>query len=571
MANQQRIIPEFMSSNPNDTFRIIMPLNLELDFESYGNSHFNVIVKNETTKEHTLQQMSPELLFTHFSTEQYFTNGKRDRQRYTQEVKKENFTINTSREYTHSDIKLSEILSEKNIVSLLGWKRQFLYNALHLHCYLIQYNQTNIIIPHYAIAVYYYYRFTAMREAVLRCKLDDLYQLANKDPYDASIVLKEYRTDVEAAFIHRFVCQDYAQIGFENMSLYIHNYLKYMQDNYPDKEISHIPIKARLPVEGEYSIEARTTKLTNEDTGTEYYYVHEILNDTSDIGFRKFTKYIQKNSVITKVDDLSKLQTLKKELPEETTQILKVNPADKKFTRNDIATNKKRTAGSLIGVEIESKDITNEETINILKICEESISNEPIDQSLTESSSHGDATTRKTVVSSNLQDEKADTDLKDKIYTHNFDEFKQYADFLKTQDIIKNFQLYGNQKLEQVIDEKTKKINTSCRLHGRAKEYITATFEFNKLYVGLLELENGTTSSIATWVIISKYNIGKNIFAKFINHYFQENKSIVEIKDIYKEGKDLKFCTKKHARSEHLTEEDLIKWSAGLLGKIRIK
>lgn len=49
MGRQQRIIPEFMSENSNDIFRVIMPLNLKLDYENYGNSHFNVIVKNETT------------------------------------------------------------------------------------------------------------------------------------------------------------------------------------------------------------------------------------------------------------------------------------------------------------------------------------------------------------------------------------------------------------------------------------------------------------------------------------------------------------------------------------------
>ncbi|MEA1913872.1 MAG: hypothetical protein U9N30_01015 [Campylobacterota bacterium] len=70
---------EFMAENPNDIFRIIMPLNLQIDFEDYANSHFNVIVKNETKNETFLVEMSPELLFTHYSAETYWIDGTRDK------------------------------------------------------------------------------------------------------------------------------------------------------------------------------------------------------------------------------------------------------------------------------------------------------------------------------------------------------------------------------------------------------------------------------------------------------------------------------------------------------------
>jgi len=47
MGRQTKIVPEFMIKHPNDTFRIILPLNLKLDYENYGNSYFNVIIKNK--------------------------------------------------------------------------------------------------------------------------------------------------------------------------------------------------------------------------------------------------------------------------------------------------------------------------------------------------------------------------------------------------------------------------------------------------------------------------------------------------------------------------------------------
>ena len=138
MGRQRRIIPEFMANNRDDTFRIILPLKLKLDFDNYGNSHFNVIVKNETTGEHSLQEMSPELLFTHYSTEKYFINGKENTRRYTKEVYEDTFFIDSNVGSDFADLKIKDLLSEVNIVSLLGWKRDFLYKANHIYCYHLQ-------------------------------------------------------------------------------------------------------------------------------------------------------------------------------------------------------------------------------------------------------------------------------------------------------------------------------------------------------------------------------------------------------------------------------------------------
>ena len=49
MSNSSKIIPEFMSNNPDNIFRVIMPLNLQIDYENYANSHFNVLVRDGMT------------------------------------------------------------------------------------------------------------------------------------------------------------------------------------------------------------------------------------------------------------------------------------------------------------------------------------------------------------------------------------------------------------------------------------------------------------------------------------------------------------------------------------------
>ncbi|XPV68791.1 MAG: hypothetical protein ACNI25_16015 [Halarcobacter sp.] len=55
-----------MSDNPDDTFKFLFPLKLILDEDKFGNSHYDVVVKNMTKSEVFTYQVSPELLFTHF-------------------------------------------------------------------------------------------------------------------------------------------------------------------------------------------------------------------------------------------------------------------------------------------------------------------------------------------------------------------------------------------------------------------------------------------------------------------------------------------------------------------------
>ena len=66
MATRKSIIPEFMKNNPDDTFEFLFPLKIALDEDKYGNSHYEVVVKNTNTNKFFSYLMSPELLFTHY-------------------------------------------------------------------------------------------------------------------------------------------------------------------------------------------------------------------------------------------------------------------------------------------------------------------------------------------------------------------------------------------------------------------------------------------------------------------------------------------------------------------------
>ncbi len=113
-------------------------------------------------------------------------------------------------------------------------------------------------------------------------------------------------------------------------------------------------------------------------------------------------------------------------------------------------------------------------------------------------------------------------------------------------------------------------VNKHCKIKKRQRQYLTSTFQYKDMYVGLLELENYPSSAAATWVIISKENsISKHIFNSFISFFLEDNLSTKELKAIYNKS-PIKFITKNHERDETLTVEQLTKWLASLVGKLSI-
>ena len=75
MAKKKSIIPEFMVNNPDDTFQFLFPLQIVLDEDKFGNSHYEVVVKNMSKNQIFTYRVSPELLFTHYPLCKSFKNG----------------------------------------------------------------------------------------------------------------------------------------------------------------------------------------------------------------------------------------------------------------------------------------------------------------------------------------------------------------------------------------------------------------------------------------------------------------------------------------------------------------
>ncbi|MDD2790281.1 MAG: hypothetical protein PHU40_06375 [Sulfurimonas sp.] len=563
MGKPKRIVPEFMLDNPDDTFMFLMPLDLKPDDEDIGNSYFRVAVKNLTTKDQFTTLMSPEIFFTHFKLHKAYKSAKLDKKanKYIK-TEKQTYRIDTRLSKEEYDTTLDKCLDKNQIGQLLGYKYTYLTEAQNTSCCVIKtWNDVILIIPHSVIGIYYYYRSTALREATLKCDLSDLYYGYDCNPNDASIIIPKYVPENDAPFINRFLCKEDAVNNFEKIGTYINAYMRAKKDKTAATQIESVPIKAKFPVEDKFSITCMVSDFQH--NGKYYKYVHEILDDNSDIGFSKFTTFIQGKNIITEADDIDKLPTVPVTEPSNTSECLKSEHASKRYKQNTVTSNRKNKCSSLANIEISKDKITDEDVLEKLKIMEETLSNENVDQSLTDSSGSGDKKTRKTRVSTKGKDfQKISTTE----YTHNFDEFNQYIDYMRTQEAIENLIVIENQKMITVFNGENGNANPKCMIYGRERQYITATFKYKNSYLGLLELENSASTS--TWIISSKNPIYDSVFQKFLYHYIDENMAIDGIRKMYDGNDGIKFKTKNHERDIEFTQVVLARWVAGVLGKI---
>jgi len=561
MGKTKKIVPEFMLDNPNDSFMFLMPLSLKLDKEDIGNSYFEVAVKNLTKNEHFTSLIAPEVFFTHFKLHRAYKVGKLDNK-----INKKlptftrTYPIDTKLPKEQYDINLNECLNKDFIGQLLGYKHKYLEQAKQTFCCVIKFGQgIDLIIPHSVIAIYYYYRSTLLREATLRCNLEDLYYGYNCNPNDASIIVPKYVSENDTPFIHRFLCQEDASTNFSRIGKNINARLRIFKDK--NIELDKVPIKAVFPVEDKFSIKYRGQEFDKD--GRLYIYVHEILDDDSEIGFTKFTILYQGKKFVTEVDDLDKVPTIPTKEPSNTTECLKSNHANKNYRQNTVTSNRKNKCSSLNNVTLSTDNLTDEETLEKLKIMEETLTDENVDQSLTDASGNGEKKIRKTRVSSKGKElQKMSTTE----YTHNFDEFNEYIAYMRTQEVIENLVVYENQHMETIYNGGNGNANPKCMIYGRKRQYITATFKYKDSYVGLLELENSSATS--TWVVSSKNIVNNKTFQKFLKHFIDENLSINDIREKYKKSDTVKFKTKNHERSTELTQVELSRWTVGVLGKI---
>jgi len=578
MAKSKELIPDFMMDSPDDSFMFLMPTGFKPDLvEDIGNSSLNVIVKNLTKNTIFKTQITPELFYTKFKFQQAYKNGKMDkkykhidwntRQKFVSEA---SYPINSDvSDRKLYDIKLGQILPEKFIGRVLGWNLDFIKEARETTCYFIPGN-LNIIIPHYAIACYYYFRSYLLREAVLRCKIEDLYYQCECSR-DASIVIPKYVKEEMAPFIHRFICQPDASNAFESMGKYLLSYMDYYKNDTTKIFKEHLPLKAKFPIKSQFKIWTRNTHFYDENSRKHFIYIHEITNDNSDIGFDKLTTYYLGSNVIPdEKQSLGDISVISLKDPLETTSRLNTISGSKRYAHNTMTFKHNKSCKSLENVKRVTAKLNTTELLQKLYIVNEISTDETVDQSATASREGQDELARKCRISA-LGEELI---RKSREHTENFLVFRQYIEYMEKQPDIVDLCVCDTLQVPTVMgaDNKPKQ---KCFIKGREREYITVMFRYKGKYFGLLELENISASS--TWVISSNQPLDDGIFSKLLKLYVDDDNSVNEIKTIYDQDEFINFRTKNHkflgktdeetGTKDNLSELEVMSWLVGILGK----
>ncbi len=258
---------------------------------------------------------------------------------------------------------------------------------------------------------------------------------------------------------------------------------------------------------------------------------------------------------------------LEREVPDETTEILQIAHASKKYTQTSNQKNRKKSCGSLKDIQVDESTSSLGIIENLLKIYKDQESDEKIDQSLTQSSSKGKSNIRRVVISTEFIKYTSSNPLNE---IDNFVVFRQYIRYLGQRKEIKNLFISDEKELQQFIldvEDGKKQVNPKCKINKRARKYITVTFKYDNYFVGLLELENTPKNANSTWLIISNRQVKDSDFNYFINLYFKDDKNIPDIIESHSKTNP-KFTKKNHERNVNLEDKQLGMWYAGLLRKI---
>ena len=137
--------------------------------------------------------------------------------------------------------------------------------------------------------------FVEVLNGFLQLQNVDVYVTGSNSRFLSSDIVTEFRGRGDVVRLHPLRFPVYA---FKDVSAYIQSYLKYMKEKL--NEITKtIPIKVKFPITEKFKIDTRATKiLDNNNIPT--YFVHEITNDYSNLGFTKLIKILQKTNLVAK-------------------------------------------------------------------------------------------------------------------------------------------------------------------------------------------------------------------------------------------------------------------------------
>ncbi|MDX9743302.1 MAG: hypothetical protein RBT59_05750 [Arcobacteraceae bacterium] len=562
-ANQKRAVPEFMLTEKGQygEFKFSAVLGIKYNHENPNNHTFLVQVQNTKTNYASKEEMSPELLRIKYKLGKTYKKG--NLVKHWAKDKKTAFVINTSDNFNQEPIFTK--LSKNNITHILGGNNFNSFTFGANFCYVYDTDEVQIVIPSSAVALYYYFKSSAMKSAVFKGNYETMYDAENSklnDKNDANIVIKSNFSFLDGPFIYRFVTSNIAGKAFTDIFRYISN--KKSKNDMDQKETDVIPIKMLFPIKESFVLHIRYEVLPElSSEGKQIYYVHEITNDESSFDFEKLTVSKIKRKKASEDNDDKKFVINGRRAKNTLNKTNNKTPSRKYATNYMKQIEDERNLGLRDKVinygiieEIDESEVTvqSEEDSNTVAI------------SFAQSQNGGDENTRQAALESKESKEKKLIER-----PPNFDIFKTSIEFLENSGLVSDFEFDdGYDDIPHKLMDNGK-LYSLCSIDNRAKQYTTCNFTYNDLNVVLVEVES-ESADFATWVLISKYEILEHQVYAILSKRYKNDGKIEDLKATYSDSNKLKFEIKKHVLVDEngdVNYEMLESWTFTLLGKIK--
>lgn len=269
-------------SEPGEVYKLVWALDL---VSNSCSSYINLVFQNINTNYFLIDSIPPELLSYCFSSQRFSGGKRRGLSIDLRELRPLQFTINSSDRNYCTEARHAFMPADYNL-SLND--RMTIYSRVCQNqiCFVQQVDDLKIVIPCFVIAATYYFKSTALREAVLSRRLTSLYHSCelDKDARHARIYLKSKGNLGDAKNIARFALDTFANRRFNQLKDY----------HYADTGSAYRRIKADFPVEQTLTIDARGIWKRRHD-GSKIYIVLHILSEDSSYPFDSLDIYYDKD------------------------------------------------------------------------------------------------------------------------------------------------------------------------------------------------------------------------------------------------------------------------------------
>lgn len=554
MAKQSSAIPEFMldTKGKNTEYRINAMVGMQYNPQDPTNSTYTVLVQDRKTNFVRKEEFPPDILRRRFKMGRVYLAGKQID--IEAEQKSGYVSINTALE-SAEQVQLKSVLTDVDFIQIMHgstYHRDLLRDSW---CYQFETDEATLIIPSAVLALYFYFRSSSMKEALLYGNLDSLYNPVESDfsnKAEPLIVLRSKAALFDGPFLYRYITNNPAKQSFLDFSRYISNYRHKIS---ADQIKSHfIPIKAKFPLRTTFDIVVRYHELNMSLLELKpKWFVTSIVNDSMSFEFEKIT--VLKGTKAT--DDPTKTRKFvyKKRKPRSTTP--RVRPAP---PSNIYGPNKMTDRDDDLNLGLRGKDIIyGSKSIPADPRSQKSEKSDRIvDQGFGYGNSTG-ATQRSTVETQ---------DKSTTVRPPNFDIFNMCLEFLENSGVFGD--ITTSSGFDQVVSS-DQKLNSRNSFDGVPKRYITAACSFDDYEILLVEVESDTMD-FATWVLVSRNIIAESTVLDLIRLRYSEDKKLEEIQQKYNGVNTVLFLRKKHPPMEEngdISDDSLENWANRLLLIIR--